>query len=203
MDADDYVIGDFNEILIDLKRQNSDIIFFAPTSINTVTQSMGRRHIRYQCLVEAFKKESSKEHEFALKYNFYVPWSKIIKNEIIKNNKIRFSDSLYANDVIFSIKTAYFAKTIFASDLIFYCITENEFGLTKELTGKSIKVRNKVQVERFCFLMCHVPIKYWKQVEVTFRSVIYVWGAYFCLEYPFLCLKEKWIKLKTKKGGSD
>ena len=130
------------------------------------------RHKRYKRLVDRCVEENTICSKYALKYNFYVPWSKIIKMEIIKAHNIRFEEVLYANDVMFSCRIAYYAKNIKATKETFYCITDNEFGLTKVKSKASQHIRNAQNIKRMFYLMMHVPPKYWKEVEFSFTTLI-------------------------------
>ena len=190
MDADDYVIGNMLQIVDEIKERSEDIIFFRPTSINTSNGKTGKRHLRYVRLVEEYARNPSYKNEISLKFNYYTPWSKFIKRNLIENKQIKFSETLYSNDIMFSTKCAYFAQNIGISDGIFYCITENAFGLTKEMNDQSIYIRNEVTYERFCFLMRHIPIKYWKNVELNFKDILLVWGYhYHIVQFANKCLK--------------
>ena len=92
--------------------------------------------------------------------------------EIIKAHNIRFEEVLYANDVMFSCRIAYYAKNIKATKETFYCITDNEFGLTKVKSKASQHIRNAQNIKRMFYLMMHVPPKYWKEVEFSFTTLI-------------------------------
>lgn len=198
MDADDYIIGDFERVLELLETQTAEIIYFEPVCINTKNGQEGRRHLKFQRLLNDYRKNPTKETELALKYNTIVPWSKIFRNELIQKNGVRFSKSLYSNDVMFSVKTAYYAQKIDYSDIKFYCVTENTFGLTKEKTDESRKIRYEIDYERFWFLIQHVPIKYWRAVELNFKDVLFIFGLHFHIMQPIIKVKEKIRKDKEK-----
>ena len=171
MDADDVVVGNLEKICDNLD-DSFDIIFFEPISRTTDMIHEAGRHKRYKRLVDRCVEENTICSKYALKYNFYVPWSKIIKMEIIKAHNIRFEEVLYANDVMFSTRTAYYAKNIKAEKETFYCITDNEIGLTKVRSEASQRVRNGQNIKRMFYLMTHVPPKYWKEVEFSFVTLV-------------------------------
>lgn len=175
MDADDVVVGDLKNICQNLD-DNYDIIFFEPISRKTDMTSEAVRHKRYKRLVERYMEEKSIQSKYSLKYNFYVPWSKMIKLEVIKSHDIRFEEVLYANDVMFSCRIAYYAKNVKATKETFYCITDNDFGLTKVRNKASQHIRNTQNIKRMFYLMTHVPPKYWKEVEFSFITLIYLFG---------------------------
>ena len=176
MDADDVVVGNLDNICENLD-DRCDIVLCEPISRKTDMVNEAERHKRYKRLVDRCVEEKSICSKYALKYNFYVPWSKIIKLELIKIHNIRFEEVLYANDVMFSCRIAYFAKNIKATREIFYCITDNEFGLTKVKSKASNHIRNTQNIKRMFYLMTHVPIKYWKEVEFSFTTLIYLIGT--------------------------
>lgn len=47
-----------------------------------------------------------------LRYGYPEPWGKIIKTELVIDNKIKFQETCAANDILFSVKTGFFAKEI-------------------------------------------------------------------------------------------
>ena len=171
MDADDVVVGNLENICDNLD-DSFDIIFFEPISRTTDMIHEAGRHKRYKRLVDRCVEENTICSSYALKYNFYVPWSKIIKLELIKAHNIQFEEVLYANDVMFSCRIAYYAKNIKATKETFYCITDNEFGLTKVKSKASQHIRNAQNIKRMFYLMMHVPPKYWKEVEFSFTTLI-------------------------------
>ena len=171
MDADDVVVGNLENICDNLD-DSFDIIFFEPISRTTDMIHEAGRHKRYKRLVDRCVEENTICSKYALKYNFYVPWSKIIKLELIKAHNIQFEEVLYANDVMFSCRIAYYAKNIKATKETFYCITDNEFGLTKVKSKASQHIRNAQNIKRMFYLMMHVPPKYWKEVEFSFTTLI-------------------------------
>ncbi|WP_133150257.1 glycosyltransferase family 2 protein, partial [Vibrio breoganii] len=110
-DSDDVFIEDaFNIIdsyLLMAEDTSLDIVYFSPKSKNQNGAS-SLRHLRYSNLVNDYI-ESGND---AIRYQFYVPWSKLIRAHLIKSNNIKFDEVIASNDVMFSALVGHFAKKI-------------------------------------------------------------------------------------------
>lgn len=151
-DSDDFFKDDFYDELEKFFASPHDIIYFIPTSLETKTQTEANRHLYYKRLVHSFLITESKRNELRLRFNYFAPWSKLIRQSIIKKNNIQFSEIMGHEDVSFSTKIGYFASTITASSSVIYCVTENEGSLST--TGSEELFDNHVDVfiDRYNFL---------------------------------------------------
>lgn len=121
-----------------------DVIFFKPTSIDLVTGSITQRHIRYEELINEYINKKKRKSELSLRYNFFVPWSKLIKASLVKENKILFDEVLVSNDVMFSTKVGYYLKDFYVSEEVIYCVTRREGSLTTTIDQRLFDIRLNV-----------------------------------------------------------
>ncbi|MGN0347433.1 MAG: glycosyltransferase [Lachnospiraceae bacterium] len=159
-DADDvFLEGWFDKVKLYFLSE-SDIIFFNPIS-KKADGSISDRHIEFSNYVENYVKHQSKKSdkgqekrkvELDLLYRFTPPWSKLIRLELIKNNAISFDEIIYSNDVMFSIKTSYFAKKIEVTEEQIYCLMERSGSLSSVGSDYSTEERTKVLITRYLFL---------------------------------------------------
>jgi glycosyltransferase involved in cell wall biosynthesis len=127
-DADDRLVsGRLTPSLIDqLDGMDCDVVYFSPASIS-LSGGRSSRHVQYAKLVENYIKAG----DDAIRYKFYVPWSKIIRSNLIACNEIEFDEIEASNDINFSLKIGFYAKNIAAIDEPIYCVVESDSSLTK------------------------------------------------------------------------
>ena len=109
-DADDYFTGDFLEHLDKYIDSDYDLIYFGiyHQKIKNQEPYIFAHKNSDRLMREAINEQKYDEY----KYRSYVPWGKIIKLALIKEHNILFDETRAANDKMFSLKTAYYAKNI-------------------------------------------------------------------------------------------
>lgn len=151
-DSDDFFKDDFYGEIEKYFTSSYDIIYFTPTSLEIKTQKKANRHLYYNRLVNSFLKKKSKRNELRLRFNYFAPWSKLIRQSIIKENNIQFSEIIGHEDVSFSTKIGFFASTINANSNIIYIVTENEGTLSTTISEELFDNHVKVFIDRYIFL---------------------------------------------------
>lgn len=151
-DADDLFMENFYTSVKNKLNDPYDIIYFTPTSFIDGTDKISRRHIIYKELVSGYIFNPSKTTELNLRYNFHVPWSKMIKRNIIVENKLLFEEIMYSNDILFSAKIGYFANSIKGSEEIIYSVRESTSSLTSTMDDKKFKIRFNAWIDFVNFL---------------------------------------------------
>jgi len=131
-DADDYFTDGFLQYLDKYINSNYDLIYFGIYEIDAETKktkiSLDRVYNK------KLRKAIYNEEYDAYKYTVYGPVAKTIKKSLINENNIKFDETMVANDTMFSIKTAYYAKKIFFDENKIY---------TRELRrGSLVSLRN-------------------------------------------------------------
>lgn len=125
-DADDYFTEGFISHLDKYKDSQHDIIFFKTTSIYPETGETAVRHLFDEKCINAAILENNYR---LLRYIRTSPVSKMIRRSLIKEKKIFFDEIIAANDALFSIKSGYYAKTVFADPFVMYVITVQKGSL--------------------------------------------------------------------------
>lgn len=136
MDADDYFTKDAFDQFDKCLESDNDIVFFKSTSVFSDTGEFAQRHMQYNYLVENFLKD---KNDVPLRLDFSVPWSKMIRSSLVKDNYISFEEIPASNDVIFSLNIGLKAKKIIAIDQIVYCVTVNKGSITNTLSLPNIE----------------------------------------------------------------
>lgn len=158
-DADDYFVNGAFDILKKYSDAKEDIIYFSPTSRYSDSGETAQRHIPFAKLVQNYTMAPSGDNEMLLRYKFMVPWSKMIRNQPVKENHITFDEVPASNDVMFSMKTAYHAKTIAASSEEIYCVTCASGTLTTKRSEANYRARLAVFIDRYHYLKTHLDMK--------------------------------------------
>ncbi|WP_391207677.1 glycosyltransferase family 2 protein [Psychrobacillus sp. L4] len=150
-DADDY----FTDVFFDISKRyfnsDNDVVFFKPVSINLDTGKPADRHLAYDKLIDNMLCECLYSEVF-LRYRFYVPWSKLIKSSLVKENKIFFDEVIAANDLMFSAKVGYHMRNFDVSEENIYCVTRNKGSLTATVSHDVYNSRLYVYIDYFNFL---------------------------------------------------
>lgn len=134
-DSDDYFLPTLPLALKLVRDNDSDIIFFPPTSIIEENRKISTRHLSYEKLVLEYLSAPNNLHiQKDLRYSFISPCSKIVRRNMLLKNNVKFEETIAANDVYFSITSGHFAKKIAAYNIVFYCITDSSESLTKTIT---------------------------------------------------------------------
>lgn len=171
-DADDFFLPGFYEKVSAFFESENDIVYFLPTSLNIDTGEPDSRHIRYTKLVRHFLKTGEWKEEVELRYHWEVPWSKLVRRELVVKNDIHFDLTMVANDIMFSMKSARAARKIDASDEIIYCVTRKAGTLTTVMSKERFYVRLNVMLNKYHYLKQCLPKEEWGILHLWGRSYI-------------------------------
>lgn len=158
-DADDYFLDGAFNILKKYSDAKEDIIYFSPVSRYSDRAESARRHIPFEKLVHNYAEAPSGDNEMLLRYKFMVPWSKMIRNQMVKENHIAFDEVPASNDVMFSMKTAYHAQEILASIEQVYCVTCADSTLTTKRSETNYWARLEVFINRYHYMKARLDTK--------------------------------------------
>lgn len=147
-DSDDFFTDGAFNIIKKYKRNEEDIIFFNCTSIFIETGKKAQRHIFFQKILIDYLKNKNQHTEKTLRYEYGVPWGKMIKRSFIEKYKIRFDETIIINDRMFSVLCGYYAKQILAVDRVIYCVTRSKGSLTtlrdKQIFLIKLEILNRI-----------------------------------------------------------
>jgi len=156
-DADDYFTDDFLRYLDKYRDSCYDLIYFGMHGIDGKTKRESSRGRKYSKLM----KEAIYKHKYdAYKYNSYSPCAKIVKRLFVLKNKITFDETIVANDMIFSLKTAYYAKDVLFDEYKIYTTETRYASLTVTRTSDANFDRFYVYVRVNAFLESIAQKKY-------------------------------------------
>lgn len=131
-DSDDFFLKDYKKKMDNYLESNNDVVYFTPTSCYEDNFKMeSDRHLKFEKLIKDYK-ENKKKSLNNLKYEFVVPWSKMIQKKIIDEKKIRFDEIIASNDVMFALKLGEISQKIEASFDKIYCVTTTKGSLTQK-----------------------------------------------------------------------
>ena len=171
-DADDYFTPDFYDTLLPYFESDYDIVWFVPTSWNLDTREVSNRHLRYQKLVENFLTEQSQTAEVKLRYMEESPCSKIVRRSLVTEQNIQFDEIMVANDIMFSVRCAYAAERVAASEKVIYCMTKQQGTLTTAVNKEKFYVRFGVFLDKYHFLKERLSSKEWHMLDLLGRPYI-------------------------------
>lgn len=171
-DADDYFLDGAFDVLNKYADSETDIIYFSPISRYENTDVPAKRHIPFQNLVKHYVEVPSNNTEMLLRYSFTSPCSKMIRNQLVQDNKILFDEVPAANDVMFSVRTAYSANKISASMEEIYCISSAKSTLTTKKCKQNYWTRVEVFVDKYHFVQDNLNLNKYVLVLPTGLSII-------------------------------
>jgi len=172
-DADDYFTEGFLQHLESYYNDNSDVVFFTPTSMNTFTHKKSSRHVLYAGLIRKYLKKPNRKNELNLKYRFGVVWSKMIRRDFIVQNHLEFEAVSVSNDIMFSTKLGNCLRSFQITDRVIYCVTKNIRTLTTTVKESNLDTRVEVLVRRYDFLRQALTKKELKQIEFTTNILLF------------------------------
>jgi glycosyltransferase involved in cell wall biosynthesis len=124
-DADDYFTSEIAFAMDKYKNENFDIVYFRMNAIKEGTNEHSNRFDYQNSLIDLAKNGNIDK----LKFERVTVYGKFISLQLITKNNIYFQERKVANDVWFSMISAFYAQNIDISDLIIYCLMERDGSL--------------------------------------------------------------------------
>lgn len=172
-DSDDVFLESAFDIFDKYADCDDDIIFFKSTSVEDATGEISDRHSYLVDLVE----RNLCLNDPSLRYMYFPPWGKLIRRSLIQKNGIAFDEVAVSNDVMFSLKTGYCAKTVSSVDEVVYCVHRRDNSLTSTPSKANRRIRLKIALDRNEFLVSHGL----KSYQFSFSSILLNFGDVFSL----------------------
>lgn len=153
-DADDFFAEGFIEICETYADAKEDILFFRSNSVNSDDISIVSDRITDS---ERYLYPDNDENKLHFRINSHVPWGKMIRRSLVVDHKIRFDETRYANDVMFSMQTGCLAGEIKIVDRLFYTVTSRADSLCANFFNKpgEALIRAKVALRAKKFIEEH------------------------------------------------
>ncbi len=151
LDADDFFnIGAF-EKFDEYKNSDFDIVYFAWNSVYSDTLKIADRHIFNNNLIEDFLQGKNNSAD-NLRYKYITPVCKLFKAKLILENESKFDEVPASNDIMFSVKTGHYAKSISANSFMAYCATINSGSLTNTISTVISRSRFEALIRHYKFV---------------------------------------------------
>ena len=119
-----------------------DIVFFDYINVlsEDVTQKLEERE-QYRKYIAAYL-EGDKSEDL-LRYYYAVPWTKMVKGDLVERHGFRFPEIKWGEDVYFACCIGHAAKSIRVSGTIGYVVTSRKGSVTDNFcaTSKGFQVR--------------------------------------------------------------
>lgn len=174
VDSDDLLLID-EFLTIQINTLGSfDLAYFSPISHYDGTNVPSHRHERYTSLIRNYIDNKDDCSEIELRYKFVSPTSKFIRRKLLNDYQIRFEESLFANDQVFSIKVGHYAKNITALNISFYSISFRSASLTRDNSLNSLIVRFNEFIKGLQFLQQNLNQQKLKTFDFSYASKSYL-----------------------------
>lgn len=172
-DSDDFFIDGFYNILEEYFDSNFEVVFFKPMSLDRQAGNEATRHKKYEKIVTDYSKEQNEVTETRLRYEFVVPWSKLINATFIKKYNLSFDEVIASNDIMFSVKAGYHMKNYSISNSKIYCVTQTIGSLTKTLSVETFDARLDVRIRYIKYLRERISKNNQEYLNLSGRVIIY------------------------------
>lgn len=165
-DADDYFNFCLNKILDNYKDDDSDIIFFKASSQDSDTYVRANRDETINYFVDQYSC-GNMIYEQYLRYEFGMPWCKIVNRQMVRKYNITFEETPFHNDTRFGYLIGFFAKTIKVDLHALYCVTDRHNSIIKNYDRSKAMIRIAVFARKEAFLRKHnVSFNDWFQYHI-------------------------------------
>lgn len=174
-DSDDYFIGGWYSNVCNYCNSNADVVIFPP--ISEIEGKIGTRHEKYLRLVNEFN-ENKPNSDLHLRIQFFPPWSKMIRKSLVVEKKVHFDETMYSNDVMFSTKVGFYAKSIDAANEPIYCVVDKAGTLTKNRSFDAFYIRNSVICNVYNFLKTELSDEQFKDAYIRNTPILNLYIAF-------------------------
>lgn len=196
-DADDAFLETWYDAVLPFTVMEYDVVYFAPKSVSLDGIHPSERGAYLTELCASYLSGGKSVGEMDVRSKFSVPWSKLIRHQLIREHQIRFDPVMHANDVMFSSKVGCFAKTIQVVRDPIYCLRDNSSSLTANVSEEAFYIRTQVFCDYYNFWASH-GLYFDAQPLERLRYVIRTFGVRYAPKYMRLFRKNK-IHLLTRR----
>ena len=179
LDADDLLLPSIIEVFDEVINASEDIVFYRPRFVfsDDLNRTSTRGGSIYNHYIDEYFETGS---EIALRTRWHSPWSKFIKRSLVVEKNIRFEETRYSNDVLFSALVGCEADKIAAKDNCFYVVTERDGSLTSSFCQKEgeLAIRTSVFFSSQKIIQSHgypidesLAFRYMQRLLVTDRNL--------------------------------
>ena len=186
-DSDDYFTDNATQLLYKHVNSESDIIFFNVISKFSDTGKEAYRAEHIKSIINRSKNEGNMN---ALRCCYTVPWGKMIKRKLVKENNIFFDEVIAGNDMMFSVLCGLSANNVSCDVGELYCVTVTYGSITTSLSKERFDSRFNVTLAVNNLLRKEGYGKY--QISVLyFIAKSYQFGFLYLLKVVGSCIKNR------------
>ena len=171
LDADDYFVDGWYEVVSPFFDSTADMIYFPPLAIRLETGEKDGRSQMYFDMVTEYLRNHSEKNELQLRYRFVNSASKMVRLQIIRENNIRFDEVICSNDVMFMTQCAYYSKQVDACKSPIYVATRSKGTLTSKKTEAKFLIALDVFIRRYQFLKERLEDNKFKAVHLSWVAM--------------------------------
>ena len=153
LDADDFLQPDVSSVFDEELNTKADIVFFRPKCVLNDRVTSTRGGSEYNRYIDRYFETGA---EMELRTRWHSPWSKFIKATLVFENGIRFDETKYSNDVMFSTLTGCKANRIAVRERVVYVTTERAIG---SLTSNFCQKEGELEVRSSVFLRAQQVVR--------------------------------------------
>ena len=155
-DPDDYFNFCINDVLDDYKSESCDIVFFNANYVDSETYLPTQRGTTLKSVMLQYNKTKDVS---LLKYLFGEPWCKLVKREMITQNRILFDETPIHTDTKFSYLVGFYANDVKVDKRALYTLADRKDSVSKKNDDEAQLVRTRIFAEKNRFLKDHnIPL---------------------------------------------
>ena len=196
-DSDDAFLETWYDTVLPFTGMAYDVVFFTPKSVSLDGIHPSERGAYLTELCASYLSGGKSVGEMDVRSKFSVPWSKLIRHQLIREYNIRFDFVMYAEDVMFSSRVGCFAKAIKVVRNPIYCLCDTTSSLTANVSEEAFFIRTEVFCDYYNFWASH-GLFFDAQPLERLRYVIKTFGVGYVPKYMRLFRKNK-IHLLTRR----
>ncbi len=206
-DADDFYNPCFLESIDKYKDADVDLVYFNANSVDTYTLESAHRTNFYNSLMhDCFLHKDDNYKLQRLKVKYHTPWAKLFKHSLVIDNKVKFSEVMFGNDIVFVVECALKSRKVDISLREIYCCTvraesliqDNNLRVRRTRISQLIRANQLLEKENINIRFSYKKWHRWGKDLVTLKELyllLYICFKDFQMKNSIYMLKSfvKWI----------
>lgn len=143
-DSDDFFVKNAFNIVREYAYSDADVVYFKAESVfSDNPEEPSTRGRQQNSLIDGYLYNGE---ENKLRVEYWSPWGKMIRSELVASHNIRFDEVKYSNDHYFSANVGLNAKKIKADSRVVYVVTRRDGSLTSGNPNKPHEIEIRAEV---------------------------------------------------------
>lgn len=187
LDADDFVVLDFDSLIKKHINTTADVVYFNVSSCYSDTLEPAYRHEHIASLFSRYKCDGDED---LFRCCYLSPVAKLIRTDLVRRNNIQFEEIPAGNDMWFSANTGVLASKIEIDPSVLYMITVSEGSITTTLSKDNFESRLQATIKTNRFLCESAKNNY--QISILyFLGKAYQFGFLYFIHVVAVCYKAR------------